>query len=540
LEKLYAEISASQQEIIIGLAKSLIPDQSLLPEPGYTVAQIQPKATRVHTSPEDSYQITGQSDTGEKHDYYFTPLFEHAYPKCEVVAMLTESMAIQIEDNQAEVVKQTSNASATSYVWIGLAINKVVEKDQIPFFLGNKIVDEFDKNYHIFHHAKWLLNGDPNKLALSDSYEQQIFSRFRNSFIQVAMPPTLEGVKKTLPSLPTGETLSSALNIKQALCWIKVEFSIGVSHDFLLNNILYPNCIPLVNRRMKDRYVVKSNYDRILLPMPTTDFFLDVYKIQDTKDKEEDTQYKKINFLQTGSQPGTYIIRSASRVRRMDQADASQRIHRLLEVIQDEYSTFKEEGVNRLKEDFEVIEKAMNRIKIQLPDFFRSAGGKSPYFCIANFRSGVSRLHYQYWETQGEAIKHLGDRVGLSVSSNDIKIANSQSIIPIQKGKGALSTDDYINQLKISLLSRGRIMTKGDLELYCTSRYGHLLRVEKISREIIMVEEGQLGRGIVVRVQLNQPMSKINADYIRVELQNDLNAKSAFFTHIKVDVNHEE
>jgi len=565
LEKLYAEMGESQREVILGLSKSLVPDQSLLPEPGYTVAQVNPKASRVYTSPEDKYLISGQSDTGEKYDYYFTPMFEHEYPKCALVAILTENSAIQIEDNLPEVVKEIPGAKASSSIWLGLNIGKAGEKDSIPFFLGNRIVDEFDKDYHVFHAAKWFLNGKAEQklsvnngvesfgsaqvngksgqlldiLNVPNTYEKQIFSRLRNSFILLGLPPDIDDFKYKTPPLPDEHELTSALNIKQPLCWIKLEFPLAISNDFFLENMLYPNCIPLVNRRLKENYVVKSNYDRILLPMPTSDFFLDVHKVQDSRNKEDGSSYQKVDFLHPDSRPGTFTVRSGTRIRRMNREDASRQIHRLMEVIQDEYSTFKEEGVNRLREDFDVIEKAINRIKSQLPDYFRTQEVKSTYFGIANFRSSVSRLYYQYWETQGDEIEQLGDKIGLEVTSSDRKIAGSRSVIPIQKGKGELSSDDFINQLKISLLSRGRIMTKGDIELYCKSRYGHLLEVKTIKRELMMVEDGKRARGILVTVRLTKHLSRAEADFIRIELQNDLNAKSAFFTHIKVEVAHE-
>ncbi len=275
-----------------------------------------------------------------------------------------------------------------------------------------------------------------------------------------------------MPPLLDGSELTSTLSIDKPICWIKVELSLAVPNDFLIKNILYPNCIPLVNRRLKEKHVVKSNYDRILLPMPTADLFLDVHKVQDAKNRGDGTEYKRVDFLDTDNLPGMYTLRSGSRVRRLNREDASRQIYRLLEVVRDEYSTFKEEGVNRLKEDFDVIEKAINRIKSQLPDLYRENEIKSSYFCIANFRQGASRLNYQYWETQGEVIKHLGDKTGLVVTSSDITIANSRSVIPIQRGKGELTSDDYINQLRISLLSRGKILTKADIKLYCKSRYG--------------------------------------------------------------------
>ena len=562
LEKLYAEINDSQREIILGLSKTLVPDKSLLPEPGYTVAQINPKALRVSTDPEDSYQISGQSDTGEKYDYYFTPLFEHHFPKCDLVAILTENTAIEVQDNTAEVLDVLPGGKASSHFWLGLQLGKVQEGDKIAFFLGNQIVDTFDKDHHVLHQAKWLLNGEErlelkvesgigafqqqqattdallDTLDVANTYEKQIFSRFSNSFLVVSLPSDIQEHRYRVPPHLDGTALTAKLSIKEPICWIKLECSLAIDNDYLLNNMLYPNSIPLVNRRLKDNYVVKRNYDRILLPMPTKDLFLDVHKVQDTRDKANGTAYQKVDFLSPNSTPGTFMLRGGSRVRRLNREDASQQIQRLVKVIEEEYRTFKEEGVNRLKEDFDVIEKAINRIKKQLPEYFREEEEKSSYFCVANFRPGISRLHYYYWETQGEAIKHLGDRVGLIVNSSDVSIANSRSIIPIQQGKGELRADDYINQLRVALLSRGRIMTKGDIKLYTKSRFGKLLEIDKISLELMTLEEGEWGRGILVQAHTTRTMSVTEAEIIRIELQNDLNARSTFFTHIKVALDH--
>lgn len=562
LEKLYTEIEESQREITLALAQMLVPDQSMLPEPGYTVAQIKPSASRVYTSPEDRFQISGQSETGEEHEYYFSSLYEHDYPVCNLCALISDHMVVQVEDGELKLVAETPGAKSTSTVWLGLDIGSIREEDEISFFLGNRIVDEFDKESNVFHTARWFLNGQPDqKLRVSrgisgftttgkkdkkrhlldavdvpNSYEKQIISRFRNSFIHLALPKDLDNFKHEIPSALSESPLVSEIDIPHPLIWIKMEFSLPIPHSFFLENQLYPNAIPLVNRRLLDNYVVKSNYDRILLPMRTTDYFLDVARIQDTRNEEDGTEYHRIDFLHPTSRPGTFIVRDGSRVRRLNRDDATQQINRLLEVIHDEYSTFKEEGVNRLKEDFAMIEKSMNRIRSQMPDLFRGEETKSSYFCIADFRPSVSRLHYTYWETQGESIRHLGDKTSLEVTSRDIKIANSKSLIPIQKGKGELTADDFVNQVKVSLLSRGRITTKGDIELYCQSRYGHLFEVANMSRKLMAIQNGDLTRGVLVEVKRKQPLSAGETEQIRLELQNDLNAKSAFFTPIKVEV----
>ncbi len=566
LEKLYAEIDESRRETILGLSKSMIPDQLLLPEPGYTIAQVQPKAQRVSTNPDDAFLIAGQSDIGERHEYYFTPIFEHHYPKCELAYIITDHVTIQCNKNTYEIVNGGDADKNTGAVWLGLKLGKVEEGDVISFFMGNEVMDEFDKDYRSFHSSKWLLNGDPNleltirngvesfnhadndfsengdlldTIGVTDSYEKKILTRFRNSFILLTLPQKPELYTVAEPSVDYDHL--DGFEFKEPLFWIKIELDLAVRENFLMQNILYPNCIPLVNRRKKEKSIVKSNYDRILLPMPTKDLFLDVYKIQDTQNKEDEpeTGYQRIDFLHPDSPPGTFMLRGGSRVRRLNREDATRRIARLLEIIQDEYSTFKEEGVNRLKEDFDVIEKAVNRIKKNLPDFFREDEKKASYFCIANFRPSVSRLYYSYWETQGDLIQHLGSKTALEVSSSDIKIEDCKTIIPIQKGKGELTSDDYINQLKISLLSRGRIMSKGDIERYCINRYRKTLKVIDISQQLMVFEEGKISKGIVVTVVPAKPLTEAEAGYVRVELQNDLNAKSAFFTQIKVAIKNE-
>lgn len=557
IEKLYAEIEESQQELILGLSKVLVPSKFLLPEPGYTIAQLNPKGIRLETGPEDSYIISGQSDTGEKQEYYFSPLFEHDHPKCELLAVLTDSVAIQITNKQSEVIKQTEGKKNTSKIWLGLNVEGIQEGHSISFFLGDNIIDEFDKDYYQLHSGKWLFNGKElnvrtgvsnfsedngaektllEVLEITDNYEKHILSHLKNCFIHLSVHPEMSQHKSLYPDDPALEPLYSELKIDNPIYWIKIELSIPIPNDYLIKRNFYPNCLPLVNRRLVDRNVSKRNYDRILLPMPTKDFFLDVYKVQDTRGRADDSVYKQLSFLEPDSRPGTYMLRSGHQVRRLSKQDAANRIHRLLELIQEEYNTFKEEGVNRLKEDFNEIEKAINRIKKNLPKYFRGEEQKMAYFCIANFRPGVNRMYYWYWETQGETIKYLGDQTGLVISSANVKIENSTTIIPIERGKNELKVEDYINQVKTALLSNGRIMTKGDIELYCKSRYGDWLRVTGITQELMVLEEGQLGRALLVQTKSTQECSKAEKELLRVELQNDLNAKSTFFTPIKVVV----
>lgn len=562
LEKIYSEIEQSRQKMIVGLSETLMPDQLLLPEPGYTVVQINPKYSRIDIQPEDEFLVTGQDDTGEEYKFYFTPLFKHNYPKCELCVILTEHTGIQIADNEAKAISGVAETEHTSHIWLGLKVGSNIEADdRISFFIGNHIMDDFQKNIVTVHRSKWLINGNAeqelhikrgiksfketaqndnllDKLDIQYTYDKQILSRFKNNFIQIILPDEITQHKRQIPPIQDAENRIAGLDIEEPLLWIKMEFSIPVPDNFFLENILYPNAIPLINRRLITRRIVKKHYDRILLPMATTDIFLGIHKVWDEENKKEDKEYQLVNFSGSGNQPGTYMLRDGSQVRRFDKENASEQIYRLLEIIQDERDMFKVQGVNRLEHDFDIIAKAIKRITDKLPESFAKKETNATHFCIANLPSNVYTLWYSYWETQGDKIDFLKDKTGIEVSSKDTEIEQSYTIIPIQRGKGQAKTEDYVHLLREAIVSRGKIVTQADIELYCNSKFRHLIQVENVEYQLMSREDGGLQRGVLVSVKTKDALSDLEMKVVKNEFQNGLNANSAFFNLIKVQISN--
>jgi len=573
LEKLYAEIGVSQQRVITGLSRTLVPDSSLLPFPAVTVAQLDTKFARIEITPEDSFMISGQDDTGDKHDYYFTTLFEHQFPSCQLKYIITNSDAIRVETDKLQAIED-KNAPAgfkdTKHIWIGLDINKSTDPDDhLIFFLGNKIVNEFDRHYAVFcstegkHRSTWKINGKDdlelqvhkglehflddaakakpkdatsnllNALKIPYAYEQQVFTRFKGSFLTLKnLPDNLEIYKSPLP--PFGEDTHFEIPQKEPLLWIRLDFQLPIPNKFFLKNRLYVNCVPVLNRKLIQRNVSKSDFDRILLPMPTQDYFLSVNKIWD---ETEETGYERVDILNPDDQHGSYIVRTGDSVRRFNKHDASKQIYRLLETIQEEHTSFKEGGINRLKEDFDVIDKAMNRIRKEMYDDYYQKGLRTDYFAVANFRSTALAIYYNYWESQGDALNHFRDRNDLEVRSVDVRGIKGKTIIPIQEGRGELREEDYINLLKEAILSRNKIITKGDIEQYF-HRYKDSIEVVNISRELSINQQTQeYERVILVRLKLIRKTKKDNEvkEFMTARLQNELNAMTTFFTPIKIE-----
>lgn len=572
LEKLYAEIGVSQQRIITGLSRTLVPDSSLLPFPAVTVAQLNTKFNRIEITPEDSFMISGQDDTGNKHDYYFTTLFEHQFPSTQLRYIVTNSDVIKVETELQTLKSKNARPGFkdTKHIWLGLEINKSTDPDDhLIFFLGNKIVNEFDRHYAVFcstegkHRSTWKINGKDelelsvqkglehflddaaktktkdattnllNALKVPYAYEQQIFTRFKGSFLTLKnLPDNLETHKSPLP--PFGDDQHFDLPNTEHLLWIRIDFQLPIPNKFFLKNRLYTNCVPLLNRKLVQRNVSKSDFDRILLPMPTQDYFLSINKIWD---ETQEAGYERVDILNPDDQYGSYIIRTGSSTRRFNQHDASKQIYRLLETIQEEHTSFKEGGINRLKEDFNVIDKAMNRIRKEMYDDYYQRGLRTDYFAIANFRPAALAIYYNYWETQGDALNHFRDRNKLNVRSADVRGIKGKTILPIQEGRGELREEDYINLLKEAILSRNKIVTKGDIEQYF-HRYKNNIKVLNISRELSINQQTQeYERVILVKLNLIRKTKKDSEvkEFMAARLQNELNAMTTFFTPIKIE-----
>ncbi|MCB0836332.1 MAG: type VI secretion system baseplate subunit TssF [Bacteroidetes bacterium] len=566
IEKLYRELEDSNNEIIQGLCKVLVPDEIALPEPGYTLVKITPEFAQAKISPENIFEVEGQDDTGEPFNIYFSSLFNHKIPNWKLQYIFSEAFLWDVSNHQPEDL-EVDNFKAPNYdkvkeIWLGFnvdRISKMEEDDLISMFLGNQIFDEFDPHFISFQTATWTLGmdkywdfevkkglsvfkdkEDPQKiyklsdvLGIIDNYEKKIFNRFRNSLVSLTnLPHDLSPYLQPCP--PGYEHL--ALGDMNPVLWIKASFPMDIPKSFFEENPLYINCIPIVNRKLISKNVTKQDYDRLLLPMPTENHFLGVNRIWD--DQYQDNTYKEIEFFTSSAKPGNYILRKGNRVRRITEQHASIQINKLLDLIYDEAGIFRESGVNRLNEDFKVIDQAIKRIRNKLPSKYLEEQNKTEYYGVAHIRKRASLIYYNYWECQGEEIQKFNKKIKLSVYSNEVSMDGSFTIIPIQSGKGVIEEENYFKHLKSSIVSRNRIVTQGDIEIFCKSQYGNIIGEIDIENKVLPSNKDlfKMERVVLVSIKLKQPLEKEEENIFKASLQNELNALSAFFSPVKIAI----
>jgi len=572
LEKIYGEIETSNERILDNLVNTLIPDHNLLPKPAFTVAKIQPKFSRLRITPEDVFKIEGKDDIGTDVEYYFTTIGNHEYPNSAIRYILTDSICLDYTEDEIKTldnVLQANPYKRTKSMWLGIAIEDEIEDyDEISLFIGDKILDAFDFDTNTFSRAKWSVSGE-QELQLKTEiglktffkedakrnheiskfidrrknlYEEEIIQYFNSSFVTLSgFPIQLSEIKTTKPHLTESINMDNWQN-KEPLLWIKAEFETPIANQFIIDNPIHINALLLINRQLQKQQVVKNNFDRIVLPLPTQDYFLSIHSIWDEKSEGSNGQtnyYEEIDYINFDDKPGTYTIRAGNSIRRVNQQDISTKIMNLVDLIEEEYSSFKEGGVNRLKEDFDAIEKSVNRIRKQLPNIYENEEIQTSFYTLANFRKRASIISYNYWETQGDKVNNIALKTGLEISSESLTLDRSFTIIPIQKGRSTVNKIHYHNNLKKAILSRNSIVTMGDIKNYCLTTFKSIVQSVEVEKSIAPSdkETHKYENIILVKLKVDENEIKdLDKTFIKLQIQNALNSKSSFFTPIKVEL----
>lgn len=577
IAKLDEEITDTTARVADNLVKTLIPTKSVLPSPAYTVAHLNPKFPKLKLKPDSVLKISGEDSTGESHEHDFTPLFYHTLQKIQLKYIVTDSTFMHLSEDGRSIVNEKTYennfAQYTKNVWIGLHMDdEVKEINKTTFFLGKNIISRFDKNHAIFNSGRWFTSIDRvaldtkigiehfksnnqsaipqqllDEIGLNDTLERKAKTRFKNSFITI-VPPENNPVAVIKSKLPEDNKTLYEYKFKYEdvtpCVWIKIEFDLSLPDIFFKENILHINCIPIFNRQLKrPQSEPIDNLEYIILPMSGDEdnHFLSVHKIWDDSntynDEEESaTTYIPLDFLTNEDREGSYILRDSVGVRRFNQRDAVQQIERLLGVIQDETETFRQKSVITLNDDFRDIRLTLNKIRSRVERGNTKDGQEKDYFAIVHVRKNAGVIYYSYWTTKGSIFTY----VDVTAWKAESLRCTGYAVTKIYDGKNPLDDKQYIDVLRTQILSKGRIVSSGNLKDYCMTHYEELLEGSEINieREIDRTNKlpSKFEKIILVNINLKRGVVRDKSIIKGLEalIENDLNAASVLYTPIKV------
>jgi hypothetical protein len=159
----------------------------------------------------------------------------------------------------------------------------------------------------------------------------------------------------------------------------------------------------------------------------------------------------------------------------MDQRSAKELLNYMLDVLQDESSAFAGLGEDFLTSQLHELNQNIARIEQRL-NRTNEVGRSSPFLIVKNSDPG-EYIYLEYWSTKGQSANNIaaGNKLTLYAGS-DINKNEIYSISTSSGGKEKPKTEEKINLLKKTLLTRNRIVTIEDIKSTVKAELGYKAR----------------------------------------------------------------
>jgi len=517
LELTYQHLNATEGRLQKRLAQVLLPEYFHLPQPAHALAK-----ARASSDAFVMDETTSFIKEIEEEDYStvaFTPIFPIRILPAEVQLILTENQVIDV-NNQARFRSRSKQKEIEEVrkIVIGFEASESIvdwEGASLFFDLKGSNLEGVDRALLfaalkqvkcVFHkHELNVQNGILESNLILEDYlngnerlHQTIRARYERHFITFSETdiPEVEPVEPQIffhdwfhkMGLEEGEINNriSKLNpdLNKPMYWLEIELGKSVEINQIASRLsIQLNVFPVVNRRRHghakgEHHWLRTNSIKWVALKPEEDF-LSIRRVYEDKPPDYTTfTFKPFADFKEERLP-SYTLRFGG-VGRWDDFNAWQRLAYVVGILQDNY-----------KQD-ELIEAAAGSLSLE--DIHHLLGKrisktaqeetptKDVYVLLhAGIKSGI-RVRVEYWTSKGAEANQIPAKSILKCISKLKASFEPDSIELITgaiDGKKPLNSTQQLEAMKSVLLSRGRIVTREDVKVFCKTFLGSkLLKVE--------------------------------------------------------------
>jgi hypothetical protein len=561
LEKINADMEASQSRMIEKLVEVILPD---------AVIGIRPASAIVHAKPSDSEYMTtnvqfkfdkriSQNDTSTKPIYY-CPIGQFKLYDAELIYLATKNKIFKPRNYwQKEIVHtiSTSKGLSENILLLGIEVSPQIKQLKgLNIYFDYKADHQKELFFSSLKHASCFINQEKVSLKMgmceesffmdmsienmSDNifqHEQKInkhvYQLYKKNYLHTDDVIYLNE-KKSLPLEISDAIEPSFLNtMTPNLLWIQLVFPASLPADILDNVFCNINSFPVVNKK-KNEIIYKAQKFINVIPMETNDFYFDIHSIVGSNAYN----YHKRNLVSINELvEGEAIVRSSG-VGRFDSREARDVIEYLLQIIRDETSTFSEIGgemvANKMKE--------LNQIIARIEDQMKKVEKKGPtnYLMLKSQKENET-IYVDFWTTNGTLANDIKPGTKLILDKGSMLKSDSIYLLTTTLGgRNSMNLEEKINLFRKYLLVKERIVSAEDIRILCHQLFGKKVLKVTVDKGVQYGLDNKTGytRTIEVNITLNhqiefQPHEK---DYLVNELMIQLenNAGSMLPFHINL------
>lgn len=562
-EELYnveEEIKLTDARIVERLFELLLNENLFIHFPAHAMAMAKPTQSVMSVSELYHFSIikkipktVNRETVYENKTVYFTPTVSTNLVDAEIKYLAAGHILYAISDNSKDPVADTvyGNVPDFSKIYIGLKTNDMIEKlDGLSFMftLRNNQKEEWFlssvaaanwkiNNTKVHFRQGFTISGRNDDNALTEILRKNSDVMYQalsnvNEFYQHRFM-FLENGNYLLKDISKHNGLPDEIRrnfppavtktISGEICWVEIDLPMAISDEMIRDLNVYVNCFPVINRELNE-FSQSITQGINIIPLRTNDKFFDIKSITDTKG----TKYKHMMSHEVENPENESFIIQQEGISRFDPRDARQSIHHLISLIRDERAGFAELGPELISSELKQLDQIISRLKQRMEDSNISDEPNS--YVILNCKSGYERASIQFWSTSGTLANDIRSGSKLTVQKGRDLDTNSVFLMTNTFGGAQkLSKDEKMKKLRMSLLSKGRIVTQEDIKALCFDFFGpELLRVEiKKGVHIDNAPANGLIRTIDIHLYLDKPTDiegtdlKNKIDSLKIKLKQD-------------------
>lgn len=577
LERVYHHLHDTEGRLQKRLANVLLPEYFHLPKPAHALATARATSDAFIINETTSF-IKESEEEDDFNNIAFTPLFPTKILPAEVKFIATEQNLI--DTNQQTRMRRKSSgempeeihkiaigfeASESILDWAGASLffdlkgnsKEVAEKERLFAALAGS------KCFFHGHEIRLKSGINENKLILEDhlngneKLQREVKARYQRHFLTF----TEDDVPKTEPiepqaflrkwytnsGLPEGEINNQITKItndnQKPLYWLEVILAKPVEIVQAASRLSARlNVFPIVNRRLNgngkgDHHWLRTNSIKWVALKPEEDF-LSIRKVYEEKAPEYPIfTFKPFADFKEERKP-SYTLRYGG-VGRWDDFNAWQRLSYVVNLLQDNYKQnelLQEAAASLSLEDVHHLlgKRISTTVQEEQPT-------KDIYVLLhAGVATGV-RVRVEYWTSIGAGANNISAKSSLKCISKLKTSFDEDSIALISAtvdGSDPLNSTQQLEAMKGVLLSRGRIVTREDVKVFCKTFLGEKLAEVEIKDGVGVDPRFDFGMTRLLEVKLTASKKAVKEDWdgICQQVQLLLEQKSTSSIPIRVEV----
>ncbi len=506
LERVYQNLNDTERRLQKRLAKVLLPEYFHLPQPAHALVVGNANSESFVIDETTEFLVEQES---EKEDIAFSPLVPTRILPIEIKVIATENQILDTKKRLRNLKKKSPRKkSEIRKIAIGFeSAEPIVDWAGATLFfdLKGKSATESEKALFFaalpnsqckFHgEALNLRSGLPQRATILEDYlngnerlQKTVCARYEHHFLNFTdldipepspVDPHVFLSNWFANSVSTPEELQAKLSklnaeLDKPLYWLEIQLSKSVEISRIEERLAVKlNVFPVVNRRLNghgrgEHHYFRSNSIKWVSLQPKEDF-LSVRRVYEIKPPENPLfTFKPFAEFKEERKP-SYTLRQGG-VGRWDDFNAWQRLSYVVNVLQDNY---KHEDLIEAAAGALSLEDVHHLLGKRISKTAQEEKPTRDVYVLLH--AGVSsnlQVRVEYWTSIGDEANNLSIKSVIKCISKRKSDFDSESLALLTSptdGRAPLNSTQQITAMKSALLSRGRIVTREDVKIFCKS-----------------------------------------------------------------------